>query len=496
MRMQRYLAAFDQGTTGSTVLLCALDGRILAKVNVEIPAYYPQPGWVEHEPESWWSSSLEALKQAQAEANVQPEGCCAVGVTNQRETTALWSRADGKPLGRAIVWQDRRTAPQCEALRSRGFEALLRERAGLVVDPYFSGTKLAWLLRENGLHARAAAGEIAFGTVDAFMVHKLTAGARHVTDPSNASRTMLYNIHTRSWDSDLAAALDVPMALLPDVVPSSGSMGVTKGVPGLPDGTPITGMAGDQNAALFGQGCFDPGAAKCTYGTGAFLLKNVGPQPKPSEHRLLSTIAWQVGDEVTYALEGSAFVAGAAVQWLRDALGIISESAEVEALAREVESSDGVVFVPALAGLGSPHWQPDARGIIAGLTRGSTKAHIARATLEGIAWQIVDLCSAIEADAGVPLATLRVDGGASENNLLLQIQADCLGKVVERPRNIETTALGAVYLAGLGAGVWSHVDELRALNPVDTTFEPTGDAAPRRAALERWHEAVSRTAPL
>lgn len=494
--MQRYLVALDQGTTGSTALIVSPEGELLAKANLEYTQHYPKPGWVEHDPEDWWRSTLEALAQAQRKAGVEPAGCIAVGITNQRETTVIWDRKTGEAQGHAIVWQDRRTAEFCSVLKTRGFGEELRARAGLVVDPYFSGTKVAWMLRHRSLQARADKGELAFGTVDAYLVYRLSGGERHATDASNAARTMLFNIHERRWDETLCEALGVPQALLPEVVPSSGLIATTRGIPGLPDGTPITGMAGDQNAALFGQRCFEVGEAKCTYGTGAFLLMNAGPSPRPSAHKLLSTIGWQIGDEVSYALEGSAFVAGAAVQWLRDGLGILKQSSDIEALAAQVVSTDGVHFVPALAGLGAPHWVPEARGLLHGLTRGTTQAHIARAVLEGIAWQIVDLAEAMALDAGASLKLLRVDGGAAQNDLLMQMQSDFLRAEVERPQCVETTALGAAYLAGLGAGVWPNKEALLALNPPDARFSPVIGEGHREEASRAWQNAVAAAARL
>jgi len=418
----------------------------------------------------------------------------AVGITNQRETTLLWRRDDGRPVHNAIVWQCRRTTDLCASLKDQGHEALFRERTGLVLDPYFSGTKLRWLL-DNVPEARAGAeaGELAFGTVDSFLLHRLSGGAVHGTDPSNASRTLLFNLHTLTWDPELAGILGVPEAVLPEVVDNSGPCGETRGLGFLPDGIPIAGMAGDQQAALFGQACFTAGEAKCTYGTGAFLLVNTGDRPVASSHGLLTTVGWRLGGEVTYALEGSAFIAGAAVQWLRDGLGLISAAPEVEALAASVPDSGGVVFVPALTGLGAPHWRPEARGSIQGISRGTGAAHLARAALEGVALQNVDILRAMEQDLGAALKDLKVDGGACANDLLMQIQADLLGRTVTRPRQIETTGMGSAYLAGIGVGLWESTDEIRARWMEDSAFSPAPPDAAREALIERWRHAVSRT---
>jgi len=436
---------------------------------------------------------LEAIAGALAKSNRSGSEVRAIGITNQRETTLLWSRATGRPLHRAIVWQDRRTAPECDALRARGVEPLIYERAGLLLDPYFSGTKIAWLLDHvDGARAKALRGELAFGTIDTWLIHKLTGGA-HVTDVSNASRTMLLSLRALEWDDELLGALDVPRAVLPEVVSSAGVVGVTRGVPGLPDGIPIAGIAGDQQAALFGQGCFRIGDVKCTYGTGAFVLMNVGAAPLASKHRLLTTVGWRIPGEVAYALEGSAFIAGAAVQWLRDGLGIIRDSAEIEALAREVDDAGDVVFVPALTGLGAPHWAPRARGLIAGLGRDTTRSHLARAALEGIAMEIADLVEAMSHDAGAPIASMRVDGGASANDLLMQTQADVTGTSVVRPRVLETTALGAGMLAALGAGLVGSRDDIAGALPVERSFVPGAMSDERVAALRsRWKTAVAR----
>lgn len=491
--MAETILAIDQGTTGTTALLLDTEARVLGRATVAVPQHFPRPGQVEHDAEEIWATVLEAIAGALAKSNRSGSEVRAIGITNQRETTLLWSRATGRPLHRAIVWQDRRTAPECDALRARGVEPLIYERAGLLLDPYFSGTKIAWLLDHvDGARAQALRGELAFGTIDTWLIHKLTGGA-HVTDVSNASRTMLLSLRALEWDDELLGALDVPRAVLPEVVSSAGVVGVTRGVPGLPDGIPIAGIAGDQQAALFGQGCFRVGDVKCTYGTGAFVLMNVGAAPLASKHRLLTTVGWRIPGEVAYALEGSAFIAGAAVQWLRDGLGIIRDSAEIEALAREVDDAGDVVFVPALTGLGAPHWAPRARGLIAGLGRDTTRSHLARAALEGIAMEIADLVEAMSHDAGAPIASMRVDGGASANDLLMQTQADVTGTSVVRPRVLETTALGAGMLAALGAGLVGSRDDIAGALPVERSFVPGAMSDERVAALRsRWKTAVAR----
>ena len=490
----RHVVAIDQGTTGSTVLILDEELRVRGRGYQEYRQIYPQPGWVEHDPEDIWGSVTAALRKALATSGVAGRDISAIGITNQRETSMLWERASGKALHNAIVWQDRRTADRCAQLKADGREARVRELTGLTLDPYFSGTKLEWLLGHvSGLRPRAARGELAFGTVDTFLVWRLTGGAVHATDVSNASRTLLLDLNTLAWSDEMLTLLGVPREVLPTVVNSSGVLGTTRGVPGLPDGIPIAGMAGDQQAALFGQACFAPGEAKCTYGTGAFILMNTGPTPVPSRSGLLTTVAWKLADgELRYALEGSAFIAGAAVQWLRDGLGFFTSAAEVEALAASVPDSGGVIVVPAFAGLGAPHWRPEARGLISGLTRGTTRAHLARATLEGIALQNVDILRAMEQDSGRTLAALRVDGGAAANDLLMQFQSDVLGVEIARPELVETTALGAAFLAGLGAGVWKDQDQLRATWREQRRFKPTADRARVREHLARWDAAVAK----
>ena len=491
--MSRFILAIDQGTTGTTALLIGRDLAVRAKVTIDFPQHFPRPGWVEHDPEEIWFSVLQAIRRVLETTGVDPRQVAAIGITNQRETTLLWERAGGRPVHRAIVWQCRRSAGICQELRDAGHEPQVRARTGLVLDPYFSGTKLAWMLRENpDLRRRAAAGELAFGTVDSFLVWRLTGGARHVTDASNASRTLLMNLADVAWDRDLLDLLGVPAALLPEIQPCSAVYGTTRGLDVLPDGVPVAGMAGDQQAALFGQACFRPGEAKCTYGTGAFLLENIGPQPLPSNHGLLTTVAWTLGGTTTYALEGSAFIAGAAVQWLRDGLELFPASADIEALAASVPDSGGVVFVPALTGLGAPHWKSEARGLICGITRGTGAAHLARATLEGIALQIFDLAQAMTEDCGAPLQLLKVDGGAAANDLLMQLQADLLELPVVRPRMLETTALGAAMLAGLAVGFWSGLAELQAGWQEQRRFAAQMEDATRQELLARWRTAVGK----
>jgi glycerol kinase len=491
--MPRHLIAIDQGTTGSTVLVLDESAVVRGRATRDFPQHFPRPGEVEHDVEEIWASVVDALRGAYAEAKLDPKDCAGIGITNQRETTVVWDRKTGKAIHRAIVWQDRRTAPRCRELEGQGLLPLFRQRTGLVLDAYFSGTKVEWILdRVDGARKRAEAGELAFGTIDSFLVARLSGLAAHVTDTSNASRTLLFDIHRLRWDDELCAHLRVPRAVLPDVKSSSEVYAKTRGVPGLPDGIPIAGMAGDQQAALFGQTCFAVGDAKCTYGTGAFLLVNTGKDAPASKNGLVTTVAWTIGGQTSYALEGSAFIAGAAVQWLRDGLGIVEKSSDVEALAASVPSSDGVVFVPALSGLGAPHWDPDARGLIFGLTRGSTKAHLARATLEGIALEVADLGRAMEADMGRRISRLRVDGGASENGLLMQFQSDVLDVAIERPANVETTALGAAYLAGLAVGVFPDLDAVVKAHRIAKRFAPSMAGGEREEHLRRWKDAVRR----
>ncbi len=491
--MPKKLLAIDQGTTGSTAIVLSLDGETLGKANVEFDQHFPKPGWVEHDAEQIWRSVATAVEGALAASRVAGTEIGAIGITNQRETTLVWDRATGKPVHRAIVWQCRRTSAACDRLKAEGAEPLVRKKTGLVIDAYFSGTKIGWILDEvSGARARADRGELAFGTIDAFLVHRLTGGEVHATDVTNASRTLLMDLATLAWDDEMLRLFDVPASVLPKIVPSAGRIGATKGVGFLPDGIPITGIAGDQQAALFGQACFGEGDAKCTYGTGAFALMNIGKQPIASQHGLVTTVGWQLGSDVTYALEGSAFIAGAAVQWLRDGLGLIKTAQEIEALARKVDSSEGVAFVPALAGLGAPYWDQDARGTITGLTRGSTAAHIARATLEGIAFEVWDLLDAMTKDAGRALTALKVDGGASKNDLLVQFQADIARVQVVRPVETESTGRGAAMLAGIGAEL-SDLAAASRMVKVDRTFEPAGTPAAREAHIARWRRAVAQT---
>ncbi len=487
-----FLLALDQGTTSSRAIVFDREGAAVAAAQKEFRQIFPAPGWVEHDPVEIWQSQLQVAREVLARAGLEAAQLAALGITNQRETTVVWERAGGRPLCNAIVWQDRRTAGLCDSLKSRGLEGLFRARTGLVLDPYFSGTKLAWVLDNvPGARARAQAGELAFGTVDAWLAWNLTGGRLHATDVSNASRTLLFDIHRNAWDGELLDILGIPASLLPEVRPSSHRYGETEAAL-LGAAVPIGGIAGDQQAALFGQACHRPGMAKNTYGTGCFLLMQTGEVPRPSASGLLTTAAAQLAGAPRYALEGSVFVGGAVVQWLRDGLGIIRQSAEVEALAASVPDSGGVVFVPAFTGLGSPYWDPYARGGLLGLTRGSGAAHIARAALESIAYQSADLLAAMQADAGCALEELRVDGGATANDLLLQFQADLLGVPVLRPRVQETTALGAAYLAGLAVGVWQDIDDLSAHWQVDRRFEPAMSRDRAGDLMNKWRRAVER----
>jgi len=491
----RVILAIDQGTTGTTVAVMNTRGVLLGSVNHEFPQIFPKPGWVEHEPEAIWKSVLKGISAVFRKGLCKPADIACIGITNQRETALLWERRTGKPVGRAIVWQCRRTASFCESLRKKGLEPMVRDRTGLVLDPYFSASKFRWLLNGiDGARGRARRGEIAAGTIDAYLLARLTGGAVHATDVSNASRTSLMNLRTLDWDPELLKLFNVPRGVLPDIVPSSGGLGKTAGVPGLPDGIPITGVAGDQQSALFGQAGFDRGAAKCTFGTGSFILMNTGHDRLHSDAGLLSTIAWQLPGQQTpvYALEGGAFICGAAVQWLRDELGIIKRAPDIERLAAKVPDAGGVEFVPALTGLGAPHWDPDARGLISGLTRGASAAHLARATLEAMALQNVDILRAMERDLGRRLGELKVDGGAAANNLLLQLQADYLGRSIVRPKVIETTVAGACFLAGLGVGIWRDTDALAKVWRADQTFPSRMGASPRRKRLASWQQAINR----
>ncbi len=493
MSAAKHLLAIDQGTTGTTALVVTLAGETLGRHTVEFPQHFPKPAWVEHDPAEIWSSVEQAVKGALRAAGVSDGAIAAIGITNQRETTVVWDRKSGAPIHRAIVWQDRRTADACADLKKQGKEPRVREKTGLVIDAYFSGTKIAWILDAvPGARARAEAGELAFGTIDSFLIHRLTGGAAHVTDVTNASRTLLMNLARGEWDPELCATFRVPASVLPKIVGSAEVVATTRGAGFLPDVVPIAGIAGDQQAALFGQACFAEGDAKCTYGTGAFVLMNIGERPLLSAHGLVTTVAWKIGGKpMTYALEGSAFIAGAAVQWLRDGLGIIKSAAEVEALARKVASSDGVAFVPALAGLGAPHWDPHARGILTGLTRGTTAAHVARATLEGIAFEVQDLLSAMQSDSKRSLRALRVDGGAAANDLLMQFQADVANVTVERPKELESTGRGAAMLAGVGAGLCDPASAAKMLR-IERSIAPQMGASEREGHLARWKDAVAR----
>jgi len=489
----QYVLALDQGTTSSRSLLIDADGRIAALAQREFTQHFPRPGWVEHDATEIWETQLATMAEALRSARATPRDVAAVGITNQRETTVLWDRRTGEPVAPAIVWQDRRTAAACEQLRASGHEPEVSTRTGLVLDPYFSGTKLAWLLDHvPGARARAERGELAFGTVDSWLLFKLSAHRRHVTDVTNASRTLLLNLQTCDWDDRLLELLRVPRACLPEIVDTclDGHSAIAIELDGIK--LPVTGIAGDQQAALFGQACFEPGMAKNTYGTGCFALMNTGKEPHASRHRLLTTVAWRRGT-CRYALEGGVFMGGATVQWLRDGLGIIRHSYEIEALAGSVADTGDVYLVPAFAGLGAPQWDSAARGTIVGLSRGSTRAHIARAALESIAFQTADLIEAMQQDAAQPLSELRVDGGASRNDLLMQFQADLLGVPVLRPTNTETTAFGAAALAGLGIGFWQSQSELTSLWKLEKRFEPNmprEDVAQRR---DRWSQAVERS---
>ncbi len=490
---QQYVLALDQGTTSSRAILFDRRGQPVAIRQQPFAQSFPQPGWVEQDAGEIWTSQLAVARAVLREHGIAAGQVAALGIANQRETTILWERATGEPLAPAIVWQDRRTAAQCAALSAAGHDALFEQRSGLRLDPYFSGTKLAWLLEHlPGARRRAERGELAFGTVDSWLAWQLSGGREHVTDASNAARTLLFDIHRGCWDEELLAVLDIPPTLLPRVVDSSGVVARID-ASWLGGDIPLAGIAGDQQAATFGQVCLAPGMAKNTYGTGCFLLLNVGQQAQASRHRLLSTVGWRRGGATTYLLEGSVFMGGAVIQWLRDGLGMIASAAEVEALAASVADSGGVYLVPAHTGLGAPYWDPQARGALLGLTRGSGRAEIARAALEAIAFQSAEVLQAMQQDAGQPLAELRVDGGAAANDLLLQCQADLLGVPVLRPQVTETTALGAAYLAGLAVGFWQDEAELAAQWQIDRRFEPSRSADWRQAQLAGWRRAVQRS---
>jgi glycerol kinase len=486
----KYLLALDQGTTSSRALVIDESGKVVAVSQKEFTQIFPEPGWVEHDPNEIWSSQIGVAAEALGQAGASAKDVAAIGITNQRETAVVWDRKTSEPIHNAIVWQDRRTAPICDKMKADGLESMVTKKSGLVIDAYFSGTKVQWMLDNvPGARERANRGELAFGTIDSWLIWKLTNGAVHVTDVSNASRTMLFNIYNQSWDDELLKALNVPRSMLPHVKASSEVYGESTGILA---GVPIAGIAGDQQSALFGQMCTKPGMAKNTYGTGSFMLMNTGTEGVPSKNKLLTTIAWRRNDQTEYALEGSVFVTGAVVQWLRDGLKIIRTAPEVEELAASVPDNGGVYLVPGFVGLGAPHWDPYARGSIVGLTRGSTGAHIARAALEGIAYQVADILQAMTADSGVKLAELRVDGGAAKNNLLMQFQADILGIPVVRPNETETTALGSAYLAALAVGYYKSLDELASHWAIDRTFEPKMSGDQRQKLQSEWNKALGR----
>lgn len=490
--MEQYILALDQGTSSSRAIVFDHGGRICASAQKEFPQHFPKPGWVEHDPKDIWSSEASVVAEAITSMGINGLDIAGIGITNQRETTIVWDAETGEPVYNAIVWQDRRTSEYCDSLKDQGLTGFIREKTGLIIDAYFSATKIRWILNNvPGARQRAEAGKLRFGTVDTWLIWNLTRGGCHVTDVSNASRTMLFNINTLSWDKELLNLFCIPESMMPEVRSSSEIYGYTKTTIFAHE-VPIAGIAGDQQAALFGQMCTTPGSVKNTYGTGCFLLMNTGEKPILSENNLLTTVAWKIGNKVNYALEGSIFVAGSVVQWLRDGLGIIKSSSEVEALAMTVPDNGGVYFVPALTGLGAPYWDQYAKGCIYGLTRGTTAAHIARAALEGIAFQTMDIVNAMEKDAGVKLAELKVDGGASRNNLMMQFQADILGTRVIRPKVTETTAMGACYLAGLATGYWKDLDEIKQQWSAETEFSPLAPAEKVMNLRNGWRDAIGR----
>lgn len=490
--MEKYILSLDQGTTSSRAIVFDHEGKLCSMAQHEFPQIFPQPGWVEHDPHQIWGSQASVIAEAISQIGINGHNIAAIGITNQRETTIVWDADTCEPIYNAIVWQDRRTSEYCDSLREAGYADMIREKTGLILDAYFSATKVKWILDHvDGARERANAGKLRFGTVDTWLIACLTRFKVHVTDVTNAARTMLFNINTLEWDKDLLRLFDIPESMLPEVKPSSGVMGHTTTTIFAHE-LPIAGVAGDQQAALFGQMCVKPGAVKNTYGTGCFLLMNSGNKPIVSKNRLLSTIAWKIGDEVTYALEGSIFVGGSVVQWLRDGLKCIQSSAEVEELAASVPGTDGVYFVPALTGLGAPYWDQYARGLICGISRGTTSAHIARAALEGIAFQVYDIVKAMELDSELGITELKVDGGASRNNLLMQFQSDILATEVLRPRVTETTALGAAYLAGLAVGYWKDIDEINAQWQIEDKFTPEADPQTVASRLAGWKDAVER----
>ena len=491
--MKKYILALDQGTTSSRAIVFDHDGKICSVAQKEFTQYFPKPGWVEHNPNEIWSSQASVIAESISAIDINGLDIAGIGITNQRETTIVWDVDTEEPIYNAIVWQDRRTADYCDKLRAEGLIDTIREKTGLIIDAYFSGTKIKWILDNvPGARQRAEQGKLRFGNVDSWLVWRLTRGEVHVTDVTNASRTMLFNINTLKWDADLLKLLDIPVSMLPEVKTSSEVYGHTKTTIFAHE-VPISGIAGDQQAALFGQMCIDPGAIKNTYGTGCFVMLNTGEKPVKSENNLLTTIAWKIGDKINYALEGSIYVGGSVVQWLRDGLCCIKSSSEIEELAASVPDSGGVFFVPALTGLAAPYWDQHARGTIIGITRGTTTAHIARAALDGIAFQTYDIARAMAKDMGAPLTELKVDGGASRNNLLMQYQANLLGIKVVRPKITETTALGAAYLAGLAVGFWKDLDEIKQQWQVERTFDPVSDNEEITAAKQGWADAVRRT---
>lgn len=488
-----YILALDQGTTSSRAIIFDQKGQIVSVAQKEFKQHFPKQGWVEHDPDEIWSSQSAVLIEALLNKDIKPEQVAGIGITNQRETTIVWDRKTGKPLYNAIVWQDRRTAAYCNELKEKGHAEQIAAKTGLIIDAYFSATKIRWILENvEGARQKAEAGELAFGTVDSWLIWKLTAGKSHLTDITNASRTMIFNIHTQEWDRELLALFGIPASILPEVKSCSEVFTETAGDV-LNTKIPIAGVAGDQQAALFGQLCTQPGMAKTTYGTGCFLVMNTGTEAVRSQNQLLTTVAWKIGNEINYALEGSVFIGGAAVQWLRDGLELFKKASETEKLAMSLDDNDGVYFVPALSGLGAPHWDQDARGAFFGITRGTTIAHMTRAALEAIAYQVYDVLKAMEKDSGKPTQELRVDGGATANNFLMQFQADLLGCEIKRPKIIETTAIGAAFLAGLAVGFWKNQEELQELWEADQSFEPNMESEKRDQLIHFWHKAVERS---
>lgn len=488
-----YILALDQGTTSSRAIIFDQKGQIVSVAQKEFKQHFPKQGWVEHDPDEIWSSQSAVLIEALLNKDIKPEQVAGIGITNQRETTIVWDRKTGKPLYNAIVWQDRRTAAYCNELKEKGHAAQIAAKTGLIIDAYFSATKIRWILENvEGARQKAEAGELAFGTVDSWLIWKLTAGKSHLTDITNASRTMIFNIHTQEWDKELLELFGIPASMLPEVKSCSEVFTETAGDV-LNTKIPIAGVAGDQQAALFGQLCTQPGMAKTTYGTGCFLVMNTGTEAVRSQNQLLTTVAWKIGNEINYALEGSVFIGGAAIQWLRDGIELFSHAKETEKLATSLDDNDGVYFVPALAGLGAPHWDQNARGAFFGITRGTTIAHMTRAALEAIAYQVFDVLKAMEKDSGKPTQELRVDGGATANNFLMQFQSDLLGCEIKRPKIIETTAIGAAFLAGLAVGFWKNQEELQELWEADQSFKPNMEAEKRDQLIHFWHKAVERS---